>query len=94
MTHIIQLQNVSKSELFEHLENIIDRKLDVLSKTDENEKLSIKDVAKEHDVADLTVHNWIKKGWLPASKIGRRIFIKRSDLNDALKEVKSLKYRR
>ena len=94
MIHIIQLQNISKSELFEHLEDIIDRKLAILAKTDENEKLSIKAVAEELSCAELTVHNYIKKGFLPALKIGRRVFIKRTDLNEALKEVKSLKYKR
>jgi excisionase family DNA binding protein len=94
MTHIIQLQNISKSELFERLENIIDCKLEILAKTDVNEKLSVKDVAEELGVAELTVHNYIKKGSLPALKIGRRVFIKRTDLNEALKEVKSLKYKR
>lgn len=94
MTHVIQLQNLSKAELFEHLENIIDRKLYILAKTDKNEKLSIKEVSEELGVAELTVHNYIKKGKLSAFKIGRRIFIKRIDLDEALKEVKSLKYKR
>jgi len=94
MTHVIQLQNVSKAELFEHLENIIDKKLAVLANVDENEKLSIKDVSEELGVAELTVHNYIKKGILPAVKIGRRVFVVRSSLNEALKEVKSLKYKR
>ncbi|MEH6537694.1 MAG: helix-turn-helix domain-containing protein [Psychroserpens sp.] len=94
MKHIIQLQNISKSELFEHLENIIDKKLSILTNIDVNEKLSIKEVAGELGVAELTVHNYIKKGILPAFKIGRRVFIKRADLDTALKEVKSLKYQR
>ena len=94
MTHVIQLQNISKAELFEHLENIIDRKLEIITSVDKNEKLSIKDVAEELGVAELTVHNYIKKGLLPALRIGRRVFIKREDLDNTLKEVKSLKYKR
>jgi excisionase family DNA binding protein len=94
MTKIIQLENISKVELFEHLESIIDKKLSILANTDENEKLSIKDVSDELGVAEITVHNYIKKGILPALKIGRRVFIKRTDLDNALKEVKSLKYKR
>lgn len=94
MTNVIQLQNISKTELFEHLESIIDRKLSSINNVDENEKLSIKEVADELGVAELTVHNYIKKGYLPAFRIGRRVFIKRTDLNDTLKEVKSLKYKR
>ncbi|WP_417198955.1 helix-turn-helix domain-containing protein [Bizionia sp.] len=94
MSNIIQLQNVSKAELFDHLEKLIDRKFEVLSNLDKNEKLSIKEVSEELGVAELTVHNYIKKGYLPAVKIGRRVFIKREDLDEALKEVKSLKYKR
>jgi len=94
MTHVIQLQNISKAELFEHLEKIIDKKLAVLTEVDENEKLSIKEVSEELGVAELTVHNYIKKGILPAVKIGRRVFVVRASLNEALKEVKSLKYKR
>ncbi len=94
MTNIIQLQDVSKKELFQHLENIIDRKLEPFTALNKNEKLSIQEVADECDVTDLTVHNWIKKGNIKAFKIGRRVFIKRVDLDEALKEVKSLKYRR
>lgn len=59
-----------------------------------NEKLSIKEVAQELDVSELTVHNYVKKGILKAFKIGRRVFIRRTDLESALKEVKSLKYKR
>ncbi|MDH7913211.1 helix-turn-helix domain-containing protein [Winogradskyella sp. SYSU M77433] len=94
MTQIIQLQDVSKKELFQHLENIIDRKLEPFTSLSKNEKLSIQEVADECDVTDLTVHNWIKKGYIKAFKIGRRVYIKRVHLDEALKEVKSLKYRR
>ncbi|WP_299111734.1 helix-turn-helix domain-containing protein [uncultured Winogradskyella sp.] len=94
MNSIVQLQNISKSELFEHLENLIDRKLEPFNAINKNEKLSVQEVSEELGVTDLTVHNYIKKGILPAFKIGRRVFIKRVDLDDALKEVKSLRYQR
>ncbi|GAA3639034.1 helix-turn-helix domain-containing protein [Flavivirga jejuensis] len=60
----------------------------------QNLKLSIKEVAEELDVSELSVHNYIKKGYIKAFKIGRRVFIKRTDLDNSLKEVKSLKYKR
>ena len=94
MKHIIQVENLSKTELFEGLEFIIDRKLSILAGTNENEKLSIKEVSEELGIAELTVHNYIKRGLVPAVKIGRRVFIKRIDLDNSLKEVKSLKYKR
>lgn len=59
-----------------------------------NQKISVKEAAQELGVVELTIHNYIKKGILPAFKIGRRIFIKRTDFDAALSEVKSLKYKR
>lgn len=94
MTNVIQLQNISKTELFDQLERMIDRKLSMLNESDPNEKLSILNVSKELGVSKLTVHNYIKKGFIPATKIGRRVIIKRKDLEQSLSEVKSLKYRR
>lgn len=94
MKKILQIEDLTKREFIEIIHKIIDRKLDILSKTDENEKLSIKEVAEELGVSELTIHNYIKKGHLPALKISRRVFIKRIDLDEALKEIKSLKYKR
>ncbi|WP_053977222.1 helix-turn-helix domain-containing protein [Mangrovimonas xylaniphaga] len=94
MTNVIQLQQLTKTELFDQLEGLIDRKLSTLLESNPNEKLSIQSVSEELGVSKLTVHNYIKKGFIPASKIGRRVVIKRVDLEKSLAEVKSLKYRR
>lgn len=85
------------NEIDARLSNIENLLLDIKHTPKEenvNEKLSIQEVAKELSVSTITIHNYIKKGVLPAIKIGRRVFIKRTDLNDALREVKSLKYKR
>ncbi|GAA0750189.1 helix-turn-helix domain-containing protein [Gaetbulibacter jejuensis] len=92
--HVIQLEKVSKKEFFERIENIIDEKLSILIKVDKDEKLSVKEVAEELGLAELTIRNYIKKGILPAVKIGRRVFVIKKDLDSTLQEVKSLKYRR
>jgi excisionase family DNA binding protein len=94
MESIIQIQNITKKELYEQLELIVEGKFNSLFKTDSNQKLSVQDVANELGVTPLTVHNYIKRGTLPAYKIGRRVYVKRVDLNKALDEVKSLKYKR
>lgn len=94
MKQIIQLQDVTKDELFQHLENIIEQKLKPITNLNKNEKKTVQEVANECDVTVLTVHNWIKKGYLKAFKIGRRVYVKREDFDEALKEVKSLKYKR
>jgi len=85
------------NEIDARLTNIETLLLDIKHKPEKenlNVKLSISEVAKELGVTDLTVHNYIKRGTLPASKMGNRVWIKRIDLDEALKEVKSLKYKR
>jgi len=57
-------------------------------------KLTVKEVAYKLNVTELTVRNYISKGFIKAEKIGRRVLIDSEDLNKALSEVKSMKYRR
>jgi len=94
METIVQITNLSKKELFDNIEIIIDGLLHQYLKKNQNEKLSIKEVAKELGVSTITIHTYIKNGSLPAFKIGRRVYIKRVDLDEALKEKKSLKHKR
>lgn len=58
------------------------------------ENVTVKEAAKRLNVTELTIRNYIKKGLIDASKIGRRIVINLESLDSTLKEVKSLKYRR
>ena len=46
------------------------------------EFLSVKLVAKNVGVSDSTVRRWIKQGRLPHSQPGRRIIVRRQDLED------------
>jgi excisionase family DNA binding protein len=55
---------------------------------------TIKEAATELNVSALSVRNYITKGYLKATKIGRRILISNESLEKAMKEVKSLKYKR
>ena len=55
---------------------------------------TIKEAATELNVSALSVRNYIAKGYLKATKIGRRILISNESLEKAMKEVKSLKYKR
>ncbi len=94
MESIIQIHNVSKNEFISIIESVIEDKLAALKKSEKPENLTVQQTAKLLGVTELTIHNYIKKGFIPASKIGRRIVIKSTDLNEALNEVKSLKYKR
>lgn len=58
------------------------------------ENCTIKETAELLKVSEQSVHNYIKRGFLPAQKVGRILLIKRSDIDKSLQEVKSLKYKR
>ncbi len=79
------------------LSNIETLLLDIKHKPIEEEKpenCTVKETAKLLKVSKQSVHNYIRKGFLPAQKVGRILLIKRSDIDKALQEVKSLKYKR
>ncbi|CAM3445297.1 Helix-turn-helix domain-containing protein [Flavobacterium longum] len=59
-----------------------------------SENLTVKETSALLKVSEQSVHNYIKKGFLPALKVGRILLIKRSDIENSLREVKSLKYKR
>lgn len=90
---LLEEEQENQRKILLKLDNI-ESSLNKLLPNKENERLSVEEVANELSVAKLTVYNWIKKGMLPADKIGRKFYIKRSELIKALKQYKTLKYRR
>lgn len=58
------------------------------------ENYNVKEAASLLKVSEQSIHAYIKKGLIPAKKVGRIYLIKRVDLEDALTDVKSLKYKR
>ena len=71
------------------LQELINNKLNPQKKN-----ATVKQAAKRLNVSEQTIANYIKKGLIDATKIGRRIVINLESLDNTLKEVKSLKYRR
>ncbi|NQY06922.1 MAG: helix-turn-helix domain-containing protein [Flavobacteriaceae bacterium] len=59
-----------------------------------SENLTVKETAEFLKVSEQSVHNYIKRGFLSAQKVGRILLIKREELENSLEEVKSLKYKR
>ncbi len=94
MDSIIQIHNVTRKEFISIIENVIEDRFTTFLKTKEPENMTVQETAKLLGVTELTIHNYIKKGLIPAFKIGRRIVIKRIDIENALNEVKSIKYKR
>ena len=79
------------------LANIESLLLDIKHKSSEEKKeenLSIDEVAKILLVSKQSVYSYIRKGTIKAKKVGRTFLINRIDLENATKEVKSLKYQR
>lgn len=87
----------------EMLEDIIKSSMDkvmkdfYLKRESEKQKkknYTLKESATELNVSILTIRNYIQKGYLQAFKIGNRVLISNESLEKALKEVKSLRYKR
>lgn len=81
----------------ERLSNIENLLLAIKHKPVEEEKsknLTVKETAEYLKVSEQSIHNYIKRGFISAQKVGRILLINRSDLENALTEVKSLKYKR
>ena len=53
-----------------------------------NDLLTRKDVASYFQIDLGTVHNWTNKGYLKSYGIGRRVYYKRSEVEDALTPLK------
>ena len=94
MTHLIQIQNIDKQEFISILEEVVKSKLLESLENDKPSFYSVKEVANLLSVSELTVYNYIKKGIIPSTKINRKHLINRVDLEESIKDVKSLKYRR
>ncbi len=94
MENILHIQTITKQEFISIIKDVIEEKLTKDKNSNEPKNLTIKEVASTLNVSELTVYNYISRGLLPANKIGRKYIIRKEDLEAALKEVKSLKYRR
>lgn len=86
---LIDIIDSAVSTRINSLEDLIQNKLNP-----KKENVTVKEAAKRLNVSELTIRNYIKKGIIEASKIGRRIVINLESLENTLQEVKSLKYRR
>lgn len=81
----------------ERLSNIENLLLEIKHKPVEEEKsenLTVKETAEFLKVSEQSIHNYIKRGYIPAQKVGRILLINRQNLENTLAEVKSLKYKR
>ena len=52
----------------------------------EDEFLTVEEIAKQMKVKEFTVRDWIRKGELPAYKVGRTLRVKKADYEEFLKK--------
>tara|TARA_R110002051_G_scaffold69946_1_gene125773 strand:+ start:2620 stop:2913 length:294 start_codon:yes stop_codon:yes gene_type:complete len=86
---LLEMIDLSIAKRINPMQELINRKLNPQKKN-----VTVKEAAKMLNVTELTVRNYIQQGKIQASKIGRRLVINSESLENSLKEVKSLKYRR
>jgi excisionase family DNA binding protein len=90
----------TQEELAKMIDSSIERRMNPLKElinkklNPQKKNVTVKEAAKMLNVSELTIRNYVKDGKIQASKIGRRIVINLESLENSLKEVKSLKYRR
>ncbi|WP_242131338.1 helix-turn-helix domain-containing protein [Aestuariivivens marinum] len=93
----ILLYEISPQEFKELLVQSLIPQIEIIIKkfiSQEPAMYSVKSVADLLGRSELTIYNYIKRGTLPASKIGRKYIIHKTDLESAFKEVRSMKYKR
>ena len=96
----ILLNGISFDQLQESIKTIVSAELknavsELSTKREiEPELITRKETAEILGVSLPTLHEWTKKGVLPAKRIGSRIRYERTAVYDALKSVEPLKYRR
>jgi excisionase family DNA binding protein len=100
MMNEILLNGISLDQLQESIKTIVSAELknavsELTTKREiEPELITRKETAEILGVSLPTLHEWTKKGVLPAKRIGSRIRYERTAVYDALKSVEPLKYRR
>ena len=86
-----QLHSIIQESIHSALDKYIEKQNREKNKSD---FYTVKEAAEKLKLSDMTIRTYINKGLIPADRIGGRIRIKRSEMENAIKEVKSLKYRR
>jgi excisionase family DNA binding protein len=101
MTNEILLNGISFEQLQNSIKTIVSAELkNAVIELTESQKDTAPELITRKETADIlgvslpTLHEWTKKGVLPAKRIGSRIRYERTAVYDALKSVEPLKYRR
>ncbi len=87
--NILQVENITSSELMKMIEKVVVSQLSVIQdKKKSKEKLLTRvEVASLLKISLVTLNAWSKKGHLPYYRLGNRIYYKESEIEASLKAV-------
>jgi len=91
----LQIENVSATEYFEALRQIVREELTALQPTQPTSNyLTRVEVSKLLKISLPTLNEYTRKGIIKGSRIGSRILYLESDIASAVREIPSIRYRR
>lgn len=96
MTDLI-FHSTTREQLADLMREVVQTELASLrpqSSTSTDELLTRKEVAEMLSISLPTLHEWTKEGTIKAYRIGRAIRYKHDDVQNALTEIRSIKYKR
>lgn len=89
------LKSTIQSIVSDEIQNALTALTDSLPKDTTPEYLTRKETAEMLGVSLPTLHGYVKKGYLPAHRVGEKtVRFKREDVEKALNAVEPIKYRR
>lgn len=94
MERVLHIQAITKEELKYMLEEVVQNSFNHFKESNKSQNVTVQKASETLNISEQTVRIKIKKGIIPAKKVGRKYLIKRTDLEGILSKVKTLKYRR
>jgi excisionase family DNA binding protein len=95
MENSIILTNVSPEQLFNTFRGIVKEELLNLQSTKkETNYLSRKEASKLLHISLPTLNEYTRKGILKGSRVGSRVLYSESDIQEAVKNIPTMKYKR
>jgi excisionase family DNA binding protein len=95
MQNSIILESITREELFSELRNIVSQALDKKLQTEAPKDLMTKkEVAEKLRLSLPTVQRLMADGTIKGFRIGRRVLFHADQIDQALKEIHTLKYKR
>lgn len=94
MDNRIQIDRLTKEDFIQILNSVLEEKLKPLISDSKEKSYNVQELSKLFRVSNLTIYNYIKRGVIPAKKVGRKYLILDSEIKHILSDVKSLKYKR